>query len=136
MIWQIVLFLCREASLMTMVVSGYSQSDTGDAKPENWSNSSIMLSLSVTLPTGSWVDESFMLAIMVSITSFTGGSVDIGFSCWLSDFFLKLYLPSIFPKKHFIVSIHTNISLPVPIGWDLWNGKVPIGNILLLLLLL
>ena len=72
---------------------------------------------------------------MVSITSFTDSYVEIEFSCWLSDFFLKLYLSPILPKKSLIVSILSNISLPDLIGWDAWYERVPIGNILLLLLL-
>ena len=72
---------------------------------------------------------------MLSISSFTVGSGDFGFS-WLTDFFLKLYFSSIFPIKHLMVSILTNILSPGLIGWDAWNYSVPPGHILLLFLLL
>ena len=84
---------------MTTVVSSSSQSDTGDVMPENWSNSSIKPSSSTALPIQSWVDGSFSSAIVVSITSFIDGSVEIFFSIWLSGFFLKLYISYFAPKN-------------------------------------
>ena len=126
---------CIEASLMTMVASS-NQSETVDIKLENWSNNSINPSSSVALPIGPQVDGSYSSAIIISFTLFTDSSVAIFFSVWLSGFFLKLYLSPILPKRHLMVSILTDISLPDLIGWDAWNERVPIGNKLLLLLLL
>ena len=107
----------------------------GDINPGHCSNSSIKPSSSVTLLAGSWVDESFSPAIMVSITSFTNDSDEVVFSCWLSDYYLKLYLTLILSKKHLMVSILTNISLFNLIGWDALDKRVPIGNMLLFILL-
>ena len=45
---------------MTTVVSGSSQFNMGDSIPENYSNSNIKPSSSVTLPVGSWVDGSLL----------------------------------------------------------------------------
>ena len=97
---------------MTMVVSGSGQS------PENWSNSSIKASSSVTLPIGYWIDGSFSPAIMVSITWFTDGSVEIGFSSWLSDLW-KLYL-SYFAKRAFnCINTYKHI-----FTWPNWLGNL------------
>ena len=101
---------------MKMVLSSSSQSGMGDIKLENWSISSIISSLSVTYLIGYWVNGSFSSAIMISITSFPDDSDETFFSTWLSGFFLKLYLFPIFPKKHLMWSILTNISLPDLIG--------------------
>ena len=89
----------------------------GDVKPDNWLNSSITPFLSLALPIRSWLDWSFSLAIMVSITLFTDGSVGIAFLCWLSDFFLKLYLSPILLRKCLMVSILNDISFADLIGW-------------------
>ena len=72
---------------------------------------------------------SFLLAIKVSITSFTDGSVEIEFSCWLCDFFWKLYICPSFPSKHFIASVLTSKSLWDLIGWDVLNERVHVGNV-------
>ena len=72
-------FPYRKASLMTMLVSSFSQSDMGDIKPENWSNSFIKPSSSVALSFRSWAAGSFLPVIILSITLFTNGSVEIEF---------------------------------------------------------
>ena len=59
---------------------------------------SIMPLSSVTLLNRFWVNGSFSPAIMVSVTSFTDYSDEVVFLCWLSNFFLKLYL-SLFAQK-------------------------------------
>ena len=61
---------------------------------------------------------------MVSITPFTDGSVEIG-CCMLAvtNFLLKLYPSPILPKKHLIVLILNDISLPDLVGWDAWNER-------------
>ena len=118
-----------------MIVSGSSQSDMGDVKLQNWSNGSIKPS-SFPLPSGSWVDGSFLPAIMISITLFIDGSAGIVFSLLAVQFLLETVPLSYFSQKHLMVSISTNISLPVLIGFDAWNERIPIGNISLLLLLL
>ena len=56
------------------------------------------------------------------------GSVEIGFSRWLSDFFITLYFCPSFSKKHFIVSVPTNKPLPDLIGWNTWNENFPVGK--------
>ena len=97
--WKVALFPCREASLMMMVVSSSSQSYTSDAKPENWSDSFIRSSFFcciTNLVLGRWVILTWHYGFHYL---FTEGSVKIGFSCWLYDFFLRLYLPLFSPES-------------------------------------
>ena len=97
---------------MTISLSSSGLSNTGDVKPENWSNSSIKLSLSTTLSAGLWVAGSSSLINKVSITLWMVLlKLDFHVGCLISSF----------PKMHFIASILTDKSLPDIIGWDTWN---------------
>ena len=85
--------------MLKITVSGSSQPNIGDINLEKWSNSSMKPSSSVTLQTLSLVNGSSFGAITPSMTSFTDTFDEVVLSCWLSSFFLKLYLSSIFPKS-------------------------------------
>ena len=52
----VAVFPCREILLMTIIVSGSSQSDVGIIKMQNLSNSYITSSLSLSSLIGSWLD--------------------------------------------------------------------------------
>ena len=56
-IWYVAILSCREASLMTIVVSGVSYSDKDSIKLDNWSNSFIRSSSSVAWLIGSSLAE-------------------------------------------------------------------------------
>ena len=105
------------------VVSGSSQSDMGEIKLENWSNSSIKQSSSVTLVIGSWVDGSFSSVIIVSIICLQMNLMKFSFllcsptASWNCTSFL------FFPKKHSMVSILTDKFLPDQIIWYTWNER-------------
>ena len=119
-----------------MTVSGSSQSDIGDINLQNWSHSSIKPSSSVILQTRAWVNGSSLHAITASMTSFTDASDEVIISCWVSGFFLKLYLSPILPKKCLMVSILYGVSLLDLISLDIRKTVFAVGNILLLVLLL
>ena len=64
---------------MTIVVSSSSQSDMGDIKSKNWSNSLIRSSSSAASLSSYWLARCFSFVVMPSVTSFTVGSGDLDF---------------------------------------------------------
>ena len=121
------------ASLITTVVAISCQSDVAWEKSEYFSNSLSKFSSLVDFCYGTLLLILFSFEMMFSMISFTVISVDFKSAGVLSVFFFKLLLSPIFPQKHLILKDMSSQHL---ICCEALNDKVPVGNVLSLLLLM
>ena len=90
-----------------------SQSQLDDIKLEYWlkrlNRSSSLAALCNGLPLSMWQS---CVKVMVSMTSFTATSCNLGILDWVFDFFCRIYFSPILPRKHFIKLTVDEMSSP------------------------
>ena len=126
---------CTEASLSTMIVAISSTSKVAWVKSQHCLYSLSKFSSLVDFCFGTLILISFSFGMFYMI-SFTMVSIDFTFSAVLSLYFLSCTFHLSSPKKHLMLLILKHMSSPDLICCETWNDKVPVENVLLLLLLM